>query len=102
MTPSSDSESVPGSDADAGTGPGAEAGPGFGFGDASDRGDGTGAGRCVLHVLTRPPDALISEQIRLSRGGSEARFRLIDLTRPNPSYEGLLNAILESETIVVW
>jgi hypothetical protein len=58
--------------------------------------------RIVLHVLTRPDDLLaraaVDEQIK----DSALAVQEIDLTGHAPSYDRLLAAIFEAESIQVW
>jgi hypothetical protein len=58
--------------------------------------------RHVLHVLTRPGDALAADTLARLNPGPEGAARILDLTVPEPDYEALLDAIFAADSIAVW
>ncbi|HEY3862256.1 MAG TPA: hypothetical protein VGO59_10240 [Verrucomicrobiae bacterium] len=58
--------------------------------------------RRVLHILTRPNDALPRELIALQKAAGGAEIEVIDLTAPEPDYQALLEKIFEADSIESW
>jgi hypothetical protein len=58
--------------------------------------------RHVLHILTRPDDALARELIALQQSVAGIKVEAVDLTRPEPDYKELLGKIFEAESVETW
>jgi hypothetical protein len=58
--------------------------------------------RLLLHILTRPDDALAREIITRQERGGENKIVLADLTKPRPDYKELLENIFAAESVQVW
>jgi hypothetical protein len=58
--------------------------------------------RTILHVLTRPDDALAEAVIGAQRGQAEASLSVVDLTGPEPDYFALLEKIFSADSVQVW
>jgi hypothetical protein len=58
--------------------------------------------RRVLHILTRPDDALPRELIALQKSNPENRLEVVDLTRPGPDYKDLLDRIFAADSVETW
>lgn len=56
----------------------------------------------ILHILTKPEDALAREIIALQQGGNKESVRVADLTGPAPDYEALVREIFEADAVTVW
>lgn len=54
----------------------------------------------VLHIITRPNDPLATEVI--ARQKAERTVDVIDLTKPEPNYDQLLEAIFKADSVQVW
>jgi hypothetical protein len=58
--------------------------------------------RRVLHIVTRPEDALSLRLMELEREEGRSRITRVDLTTPEPDYEALLERVFEADSIQVW
>ena len=58
--------------------------------------------RVVLHILTRPDDALAAAVRTHQSGQPEVRVEVVDLTVPDPDYAAVLEQIFTSDSIEVW
>jgi hypothetical protein len=58
--------------------------------------------RTILHILTRPDDALAREIIAQQQTGGENRLVVEDLTKLQPDYKRLLENIFAAESVQVW
>jgi hypothetical protein len=58
--------------------------------------------RLLLHILTRPDDALAREIIARQQGGGENQTVVADLTKPRPDYKELLENIFAADSVQVW
>jgi hypothetical protein len=58
--------------------------------------------RLLLHILTRPDDALAREIITRQQQGGENKTVVADLTKPQPDYKQLLENIFAAESVQVW
>jgi hypothetical protein len=58
--------------------------------------------RLLLHILTRPDDALAREIITRQQDGGENKTVVADLTQPRPDYKELLDNIFAAESVQVW
>lgn len=58
--------------------------------------------RVILHILTRPEDALAREIIALQARQPGVRVEAEDLTRPEPDYPALLGKIFTVDSVEVW
>jgi len=56
----------------------------------------------LLHILTKPEDALAREIITLQQVGKKETVKVVDLTGPEPDYEVLLQEIFLADSIAVW
>jgi hypothetical protein len=56
----------------------------------------------VLHIVTRPNDALAAAVIATQRKREGAQVKVVDLTTPEPDYSALLEAIFAADSISVW
>jgi hypothetical protein len=58
--------------------------------------------RRVLHILTRPGDALAREMIARQKDIAGNEVETVDLTRPEPDYKELLEKIFTADSIESW
>ena len=58
--------------------------------------------RVVLHILTRPDDALAQEIIAKQREQSGQKVNVVDLTAAEPDYARLLQEIFAADSVAVW
>ncbi|MGA2173857.1 MAG: hypothetical protein ABSH38_02630 [Verrucomicrobiota bacterium] len=58
--------------------------------------------RRVLHILTRPDDALAREVIARQKIRPENEIEVADLTRPGPDYRELLEKIFAADSVETW
>jgi hypothetical protein len=59
--------------------------------------------RLLLHILTRPDDALAREIItRQQKNGGENKTVEADLTQPQPDYAALLEKIFAADSVQIW
>lgn len=56
----------------------------------------------ILHILTKPNDALPLEIIEGQKSGGENAVELADLTAATPEYNQLLRKIFEADSVQVW
>jgi hypothetical protein len=56
----------------------------------------------VLHVLTRPDDALARDIIALQRNNPANKIEVVDLTQPAPDYKDLLEKIFAADSVETW
>lgn len=55
-----------------------------------------------LHVLTRAGDALAAETIARQQAKPGGEVQVFDLTRGEPDYDALLEAVFAADSIAVW
>ena len=58
--------------------------------------------RVVLHILTRPDDAVAQEIISRQREESGQEVNVVDLTAAVPDYTRLLEEIFAADAVAVW
>jgi hypothetical protein len=58
--------------------------------------------RRLLHILTRPDDALAREIIARQKSNPENEIKVADLTRPAPDYKDLLEKIFAADSVQTW
>jgi hypothetical protein len=58
--------------------------------------------RRVLHILTRPDDALARQIIALQGSRAENEIAVADLTGPSPDYNELLEKIFAADAVETW
>jgi hypothetical protein len=58
--------------------------------------------RRVLHILTRPEDALARELIARQQTAVGLKVEVVDLTLPEPDYKALLEKIFQAESVESW
>ena len=58
--------------------------------------------RRILHILTRPDDALAREIAARQRRGADNNVETVDLTEAEPDYKALLKKIFECDSIQTW
>jgi len=58
--------------------------------------------RLLLHILTRPDDALAREIIVRQQSGGENKIVVADLTKSQPDYKQLLENIFAAESVQIW
>jgi hypothetical protein len=56
----------------------------------------------LLHLLTHAPEPWIEEILARQRELPESRVEVMDLTRPGPDYEALLEKIFQADSVQVW
>jgi hypothetical protein len=56
----------------------------------------------ILHILTKRDDSLAEGVIGEQKQGSEFKVEVVDLTRPEPDYAGLVERIFAADSLVVW
>jgi hypothetical protein len=58
--------------------------------------------RRVLHILTRPEDALARDLMARQKSRPENQVEVVDLNLPAPDYKLLLEKIFEADSIETW
>jgi hypothetical protein len=58
--------------------------------------------RTILHILTRPEEDLNHELLAQQRALPETTVEVVDLTKPAPDYERLVEAIFAADSVEVW
>jgi hypothetical protein len=58
--------------------------------------------RRVLHILTRPNDALAQEVMAGQNSSAECIVETVDLTVPTPDYTKLLEKIFAADSVQSW
>ena len=58
--------------------------------------------RAVLHLLTRPNDALAAGVIALQEATPELELKIVELTGGEPDYEMVLEEIFKADSVQVW
>ena len=58
--------------------------------------------RHILHILTRPDDALAREVMVRQQHDGGNRVEAVDLTLPEPDYKALLEKIFQAESVESW
>jgi hypothetical protein len=56
----------------------------------------------VLHILTRPDDALAQAIMAQQKSADGNKVAVVDLTLPQPDYKALLEKIFAAESIQSW
>ncbi|MBI1840594.1 MAG: hypothetical protein HYR88_07040 [Verrucomicrobia bacterium] len=56
----------------------------------------------LLHVLTRPDDALALDIIAQHEGTPGIEVRVVRLDQESPDYRGLVELVFESDSVQVW
>lgn len=56
----------------------------------------------LLHILTKPDDALAQEIIAHQRQEPENQLEIVDLTQENPDYSVLVDQIFAADSVQVW
>jgi hypothetical protein len=56
----------------------------------------------ILHILTKPDDVLAQAVIAEQQHQGEANVEVVDLTRPAPDYETLVEKIFSADSVEVW
>jgi hypothetical protein len=58
--------------------------------------------RSVLHILTRPDDALARELMARQKNAAGINAEAVDLTLPEPDYKALLVKLFQAESVECW
>ncbi|MGP8199508.1 MAG: hypothetical protein ACLQU4_08415 [Limisphaerales bacterium] len=58
--------------------------------------------RILLHILTRPDDALAREIITEQQRNGDNKAIVVDLTRAQPDYKALLENIFAADSVQIW
>ncbi len=58
--------------------------------------------RRVLHILTKPDDALAQTLVSLQENTAAHQVEVVDLTQPKPDYEALLEKIFAADSVESW
>jgi hypothetical protein len=56
----------------------------------------------VLHILTRPDDALPCELMAWQKNAAGDKVEVVDLTLPEPDYKALLRKVFAAESVQSW
>jgi hypothetical protein len=56
----------------------------------------------ILHILTRPNDSLAAEVIARQKASQPDSVQVMDLTKPDPDYERLLELIFVADSVETW
>ena len=56
----------------------------------------------LLHILTEPADALVTELIAKQQVTRENQIDVVDLTRNDADYKKLLDKIFAADSVQVW
>lgn len=55
-----------------------------------------------LHILVRPPDALVTALLDDLATQPDLRVERVDLTRPEPDYARLVEQIFAADAVATW
>lgn len=55
-----------------------------------------------LHILTRPADDLVNTVLATERDRATVSVEVVDLTRPDPDYAGLVDKVFAADSVVTW
>lgn len=58
--------------------------------------------KTILHILTKPDDALARELAARQRDLPDTRLEVADLTQPEPDYAALVRQIFAADSVEVW
>jgi hypothetical protein len=58
--------------------------------------------RRVLHILTKPDDALPLELMAQQKNTPGHKVEVVDLTLPEPDYKALLEKIFAADSVESW
>ncbi len=58
--------------------------------------------RAILHILTHPTDEWSQQLIAAEQALPDCRIEVVDLTRPEPDYQDLLEKIFIADSVQVW
>ena len=58
--------------------------------------------RTILHILTKPEDALAAEMITKEKALAEVKTKIVDLNAGEPDYKALLENIFAADSVQVW
>ena len=56
----------------------------------------------VLHIITRQNEPLAPEIINCHRAQTDCHIDVVDLTKPEPDYQDLLEKIFAADSVQVW
>jgi hypothetical protein len=56
----------------------------------------------ILHILTRETEPLTREVVEVQRNLPETVVEVVDLTLPEPDYDGLVRSIFTADSVEVW
>jgi hypothetical protein len=58
--------------------------------------------RSLLHILTKPDDALARSVIEAQQQASLGSVTVVDLTEGQPNYDALVDSLFTSDSVEVW
>lgn len=58
--------------------------------------------RTILQLVTQPEDVLAREAAARQQALPEMQVEVVDLTRPNPDYDALVDKIFAADSVQVW
>lgn len=58
--------------------------------------------RQLLHIVTKPNDDLASSMVESERSLPNTKVEVVDLTKPDPDYNQLVQKIFTADSIQVW
>ena len=58
--------------------------------------------RNILHILTKPDDALARQLIERQKAVAENKIEVVDLTLAEPDYKALLEKIFTADSVESW
>lgn len=56
----------------------------------------------LLHILNRPADALVEEILAAQRGDPLNTVVVVDLTKPDADYDGLIDQVFAADSVASW
>ena len=58
--------------------------------------------REILHILTKPEDALAVEIIARQKTSAETKVEVVDLSAGTPDYEAVVRQVFDADSVQVW
>ena len=58
--------------------------------------------RKILHILTKPEDALAAEIMARQKTNAETKVDVVDLSTASPDYEAVVRKVFNADSVQVW
>jgi len=56
----------------------------------------------ILHILTQPPDELVTRLVRDQQLEAANQVEVVDLTQPSPDYTALVEKVFAADSVASW